>query len=72
MSEELGINFTKARKKYYYHLKRHKIIEPGHVQLDLKILGRNENGLNKIIPIFNMIDIHSRFTYSLVLDNAST
>ena len=72
LSEELGINFTKAKKKYYYHPKRHKIIEPGHVQLDLKILGRNENGLNKIIPIFNMIDTHSRFTYSLVLDNAST
>ena len=59
LSSELGLSFNRTKKKYYYHPKRHKIIEPGHVQLDLKILGKSENGINKTIPIFNMIDTHS-------------
>lgn len=54
------------------HPKRTKLIEPGHIQLDLKILGVKENGMKQKVAIFNMIDTYSRFVYSGVLENQST
>ena len=72
LTEELRLRFNKPLKKYRKHPKRHYIAESGHIQLDLKILGKNENGLGSIVCIFNMIETHSRLLFSLVLLNART
>lgn len=67
LKEDLGLSFTKKPKKYKYHPKRTQIVEPGHVQLDLKILGKKETGTKQTIAIFDMIETHSRFAFSFVL-----
>ena len=70
LTEELRLRFNKPLKKYRKHPKRHYIAESGYIQLDLKKLGKNENGLGSIVSIFNMIETHSRMLFPLVLLNA--
>ncbi|MDE6477154.1 MAG: hypothetical protein K2L48_03080 [Mycoplasmoidaceae bacterium] len=60
---------NKNKKLSRPHLFRRKPKELGNIQLDLKILGLKETGLNKKVAIFDAIDTSSRLVHLKVLDN---
>lgn len=52
------------------HRFRTHVKELGHIQLDLKILGKYENSLGIKVPIFTMIDTSSRITFTRAIKHA--
>ncbi len=62
-------NVSKVSKR---HVLRKYILSPGNTQMDLKILGVNENGLKNKITIFNVIDIATRIVFSKVLRDGTS
>ncbi len=69
LNEDSRKLMNKNKKLSRPHLFRRKPKELGNIQLDLKILGLKETGLNKKVAIFDAIDTSSRLVHLKVLDN---
>lgn len=63
------IKLVRNRHKHEF---RKTIKQLGRIQMDLKVLGLNQNSTNKYVYIFDCIDIGSRLVYSRVLNTADT
>lgn len=63
--------FDRKNVKQKFLLRKYTL-NPGHIQMDLKILGVKETGLKKKVTIFNMIDIGTRIAFTKVLRDGTT